>query len=437
MNALLLKFPRLQSSVLSPDRWPFSLDWLPQTAYLVGGCVRDALLNYASPYLDLDFVLPEQPVQVARRIAQHCQAGFVVLDEARQIARVVFEGATADFALQVGNTLREDLARRDFTVNAIAYAPHTQTLVDPLSGQQDLERRVLRMIAVQNLQEDPLRLLRAYRQAAQLNFTVEPNTRHQLHQLAPLLSTVAPERIRSELSGLLSHAAGTRWLTDLWQDGLLHCSFPDANPLGLAWIAAMDDSEAVVTARWPRLEAMLHRTLSDHPKGSEGIRRTLFSTAKLVGLLSADAIVAKQTLQRMKYSKAEINVVTAILQGCQFLRTSLQVGDLSRRQQYQLFRTVREAFPAALVVSIAAGVPLTATTVLVDAYLNPQSPIAHPKPLVSGQMLMNRLSLSSGPIVGQLLAAIELAYAEGQIDDPEAAITFAKTLLGSGHNLDR
>jgi tRNA nucleotidyltransferase (CCA-adding enzyme) len=113
------------------------------------------------------------------------------------------------------------------------------------------------------------------------------------------------------------------------------------------------------------------------------------------------------------------------------------VGDLSRRQQYQLFRTVREAFPAALVVSIAAGVPLTATTVLVDAYLNPQSPIAHPKPLVSGQMLMNRLSLSSGPIVGQLLAAIELAYAEGQVDDPEAAITFAKTLLGSGHNLDR
>jgi tRNA nucleotidyltransferase (CCA-adding enzyme) len=198
----------------------------------------------------------------------------------------------------------------------------------------------------------------------------------------------------------------------------------------------MDDSEAVVTARWPRLEAMLHRTLSDHPKGSEGIRRTLFSTAKLVGLLSADAIVAKQTLQRMKYSKAEINVVTAILQGCQFLRTSLQVGDLSRRQQYQLFRTVREAFPAALVVSIAAGVPLTATTGLVDAYLNPQSPIAHPKPLVSGQMLMNRLSLSSGPIVGQLLAAIELAYAEGQIDDPEAAITFAKTLLGSGHNLE-
>jgi tRNA nucleotidyltransferase (CCA-adding enzyme) len=349
---------------------------------------------------------------------------------------VVFEGATADFALQVGDTLREDLARRDFTVNAIAYAPHTQTLVDPLGGQQDLERRVLRMIAVQNLQEDPLRLLRAYRQAAQLNFTVEPQTRQQLHQLAPLLSTVAPERIRSELSGLLSHAAGTCWLTDLWQDGLLRCSFPDANPFGLAWIAAMDGSEVAVTARWPHLEAMLHRTLSDHPKGSEGIRRTLFATAKLVGLLSADATVAKQTLQRMKYSKAEINVVTAILQGCQFLRTSLQVGDLSRRQQYQLFRTVREAFPAVLVVSIAAGVPLTATTGLVDAYLNPQSPIAHPKPLVSGQMLMNRLSLSSGPIVGQLLAAIELAYAEGQIDHPEAAITFAKTLLGSGHNLE-
>jgi tRNA nucleotidyltransferase (CCA-adding enzyme) len=432
MNALLLKFPILQSSVLSPHRWPFSLDWLPQTAYLVGGCVRDALLNYASPYLDLDFVLPEQPIQVAQRIAQHHQAGFVVLDEARQIARVVFEGATADFALQVGDTLREDLARRDFTVNAIAYAPQTQTLVDPLGGQQDLEHRVLRMIAAQNLQEDPLRLLRAYRQAAQLDFTVDPSTRHQLHMLASLLSTVAPERIRSELSCLLSHAAGTRWLKDLWQDGLLHCSFPDANPDGLAWIAAMDCTEAEVTARWPQLEAMLHRTLSDHPKGSEGIRRTLFATAKLVGLLPAEVSVAKQTLQRMKYSKAEINLVTTILQGHQLLQANLQTGSLSRRQQYQLFRTVREAFPAVLVVAIAAGVPLADTTALVDAYLNPQSPVAHPKPLVSGQTLMDRLSLSSGPIVGQLLSALELAHAEGQIDDPEAAITFARTFLNFG-----
>jgi tRNA nucleotidyltransferase (CCA-adding enzyme) len=437
MNALLLKSPILQSSVLSPQYWPFGLEWIPKTAYLVGGCVRDALLEYASPYLDLDFVMPHNPIQTAQAIAHHYRAGFVVLDEARQIARVVFEGATADFALQVGDTLTQDLERRDFTVNAIAYSPHTQTLVDPLGGQQDLERRVLRMIAIQNLMDDPLRLLRAYRQAAQLNFAVESETRLQLHALAPSLVRVAPERIRSELSYLLSHGAGTGWLNDLWQDGLLHCSFKDATATGLALIAAMDQSEAEVTARWPQLEAMLHRTLSDHPKGSEGIRRTLFATAKLVGLLASEPNAARQTLQKMKYSKAEINLVAMIMQGLAQLRQGLRGGVLNRRQQYLLFRSVREAFPAVLVVAIAAGIPVVDTISLVEEYLNPNSPVAHPRPLVSGQDLMNTLALSSGPIVGQLLSALELAHAEGDIATPAAAIALAQVLLRSPAGLSK
>ncbi|MEB3293001.1 MAG: CCA tRNA nucleotidyltransferase, partial [Synechococcales bacterium] len=125
--------------------------------------MRDALLERHSEYLDLDFVLPRAAVETARAIARHYQAGFVLLDAERQIARVVFAQGTADFALQVGDSLEEDLRRRDFTMNAIAYNPHTLELVDPLKGCKDLERKVLRMIAPENLAEDPLRLLRAYR----------------------------------------------------------------------------------------------------------------------------------------------------------------------------------------------------------------------------------------------------------------------------------
>jgi tRNA nucleotidyltransferase (CCA-adding enzyme) len=112
------------STVLSAKNWPFSLDWLPPTAYLVGGIVRDALLGRSADHMDLDFVLPEKAVETARAIARHYSAGFVLLDAERHIARVVFDGATADFAQQVGNTLNEDLHRRDFTVNAMAYSPH-------------------------------------------------------------------------------------------------------------------------------------------------------------------------------------------------------------------------------------------------------------------------------------------------------------------------
>jgi tRNA nucleotidyltransferase (CCA-adding enzyme) len=434
MNSLLLKTPLLQSSVLSPQHWPFSLDWIPTTAYLVGGCVRDALLEYASPYLDLDFVMPQDPIQTAQAIARHYRAGFVVLDAERQIARVVFDHATADFALQVGASLIEDLERRDFTVNAIAYSPHTQTLVDPLGGRKDLEKRTLRMVSAENLKDDPLRLMRAYRQAAQLNFAVDPDTRVQLHGLAHLLSNVAAERVRVELSYLLSHAKGTEWLTQLWQDGLLQTAFAHSTAEGLALIGRMDRVEAEVTARWHPLESLLHRTLSDRPKSGEGVRRTLFATAKLVGLVDPDPQVAKPTLQAMKYSKAEINLVLTVLQGLIQLRKDLSQGVLGRRQQYLLFRMVRDAFPAVAVVAIAAGIPITDIATLVDEYLKGDSAIAHPTPLVSGQVLMSTLSLGSGPLVGQLLAALELAHAEGLIATSTEAIQMAQQMVSTPHH---
>jgi tRNA nucleotidyltransferase (CCA-adding enzyme) len=154
----------LNSSNLSPD-YPFSLELLPKTAYMVGGAVRDAMLGRTREYLDLDFVLPCDAVKVARKIANHYKAGFVLLDPQRQIARVVFPQATVDFAQQSGESVETDLHRRDFTVNAIAYNPHTQEIIDPLQGRADLERRLLRMISPANLQDDPLRLMRAYRQA--------------------------------------------------------------------------------------------------------------------------------------------------------------------------------------------------------------------------------------------------------------------------------
>lgn len=158
-SLLQQSFP-VTASVLSPQTWPFSLEWLPASTYLVGGNVRDALLGRQAEYLDLDFVMPEGAVQTAKAIARHYQAGFVLLDAERQIARVVFDRATVDFAQQVGDRLEDDLRRRDFTVNAIAYNPYTEQLLDPLQGFADLQRHLIRMVSPENLKEDPLRLLR-------------------------------------------------------------------------------------------------------------------------------------------------------------------------------------------------------------------------------------------------------------------------------------
>ena len=118
-------------SRLAAKNWPFSLEYLPEPAYMVGGAVRDAILGRIREYVDLDFIISGDAVKVARKIAQRYQAGFVLLDAQRHIARVVFPQATADFAQQEGENLITDLHRRDFTINAIAYNPHTQEIIDP------------------------------------------------------------------------------------------------------------------------------------------------------------------------------------------------------------------------------------------------------------------------------------------------------------------
>ena len=154
---------------------PFDVEFLPPDTCLVGGVVRDAFLGRKGSYLDLDFVVPENSIETANRIARHYDGGFVVLDRERQIARVVFPHATLDFALQEGDCLETDLKRRDFTINAIAYDVREQKIIDPLE------------IEIENLSGDPfddellgdfqayLEDCRHYLQLAQQKFAAYPN----------------------------------------------------------------------------------------------------------------------------------------------------------------------------------------------------------------------------------------------------------------------
>ncbi len=404
---------------------------LPQPTYLVGGCVRDALLGRDSPYLDLDFVLPQHPVATAAAIAKQCQAGFVLLDAERQIARIVFADATADFALQVGASLTEDLSRRDFTINAIAYDPHGQTVIDPLRGQQDLQQALIRMIDPENLIEDPLRLLRAYRQAAQLGFRVEPQTAATIQTLAPHLQSVAAERVRAELSYLLSHPQGTPWLQVVWQQGLLAHWFPSTTLAGLGLIARLDAATLTLKQFWPDLYASLNQCLNAQAQGPEAVRRTLLATTKLLGLLSWEVAVAKQTLQRLKFSRAEVNVVVNLLQCLPMLPATPADWPLSRRRQYYLFQKSGTNFPGLAVLALALGHPLVGLEGLMREYLCPESAIAHPHPLVSGEQLMKALTLGPGPHIGQLLTQLEAAQAEGKITTSQEALALAAHLSHS------
>ncbi|KAI9132726.1 CCA tRNA nucleotidyltransferase [Acaryochloris sp. CCMEE 5410] len=430
-------------TVLAPQTWPFPASDLPQSACLVGGCVRDALLNRHTAYLDLDFVLPEAAVETARRVSESCNAGFVLLDAERDIARVVFPDATADFALQVGDSLEEDLQRRDYTINAIAYHPFSDMVIDPLKGRQDLDAGVLRMIAAKNLEEDPLRLLRAYRQAAQLGFTIEPQTQANIRQLTPQLKGIAAERIKVELSYLLSDSKATPWVYQLWQDGLLSTSFPHASSTSLAFLPAIDQAASLLQKEVPDLATAFHQELNERAQGKEAAQRTLLSTTKWVSLLSDSPTQAEITLKQMKFSRGEIHVITRVLNGWPRLKQLLQQEHCRRADQFYLFQDADTTFPAVVMVTLAVELMqqsapgaemlsyLQALKPWIAEYLNPLSALAHPQPLLSGSALMKSLHLSPGPEVGRLLSQLTLAQAEGSITTSEEALTLAQTLVSS------
>ncbi|MGK7894352.1 MAG: CCA tRNA nucleotidyltransferase [Xenococcus sp. (in: cyanobacteria)] len=406
---MILKTARLN---LTLPHLPFEINILPSTTCLVGGAVRDALLGRHKTYWDLDFVLPEKAVETAKIIASKYDGGFVILDDARQIARVVFPQGTLDFALQEGETLEKDLQRRDFTINAIAYNIREQQAIDPLGGIDDLEHRTIRMVSPENLQDDPLRLLRAYRQASQLDFQIDPQTRKTIHSLVNLLPNIAAERIQNELNYLLASPLGNQWLQTAWEDGLIDTWFTELDREKFAQIATIETVQQYLTQKWSNFGATMPKYVM---------------SAKLSSLVSANPETAELELENLKYSRSQIKAVVATVKHLPKLQ-NLQSA-MSLRQQYFFFLEVKNFFPILALRALVTGVAKDIILPMIERYLNLNDPVAHPQPLVSGKDLIKRLHLKPSPLIGELLTEIQIAHIEGKIFTPEDALGFATNYL--------
>ena len=209
-------------------------------AYPVGGCVRDLLL--ARTPQDWDICTSALPPQVQSLFSHTVPTGIhygtvtVVLDgQGLEVTTFRCEGGYRDGrrpdAVSFVSSLTDDLSRRDFTVNAMALAPDG-TVIDPFGGQADLEGRVIRCVGdpMQRFQEDRLRMFRAIRFAAQLDFTLDPELVHALKELGPQPHHLPAERIRPEVEKTLC-APAPHWAKLFFSSGLLSGPVVDASPL--------------------------------------------------------------------------------------------------------------------------------------------------------------------------------------------------------------
>ena len=395
------------NSYLSQLDLPYDLSQITKSAYLVGGSVRDALLKRNKIPFDLDFVLPDRAIATAQQIANSCNAGFVVLDPARAIARVVFEGGTLDFATQMGQSLQSDLERRDFTINAIAFNWQTQELYDPLQGIEDLQKRTIRMVSPENLEADPLRLMRAYRQAAQLEFAIAADTRTAISQRAALITTIAAERVQAELNYLLLAPQGNQWLAAAAADGLLSHWLPSVNDHKIAQLKAVEKATAYC------------QTL-----GLEIPELALL--AKLSSLVATETTIAETELTQLKYSRSQIKAVCKTVEHLPQLLSADRV--LNLRAQYFWFLAARDVFPLIIVRAIASGVKTAMIEPLIARYLNPDDPIAYPQPLITGNDLIQELQLKPSPQIGMILTEVQVAQIESKISTRQQALNLASSL---------
>jgi tRNA nucleotidyltransferase (CCA-adding enzyme) len=222
-------------------------------AWCVGGAIRDALLG-GHP-LDWDLATSATPKEVIdlfgrrRTIPVGIDFGTVsVLDEAgvaheittfRRDVRTDGRHAEVEF----GVSLTDDLARRDFTINAIAYRPRTRELQDPFGGRDDLEAGVVRAVgdADQRMREDRLRALRAIRFAARYGFRIDPATRAAIEASAPFLTRLSAERVQQELVKTMEQVERPAAALRLWKEtGALAVLVPALAEIDVAALAALD-----------------------------------------------------------------------------------------------------------------------------------------------------------------------------------------------------
>ncbi|HCC49078.1 MAG TPA: hypothetical protein DEQ38_13330 [Elusimicrobia bacterium] len=476
--------------------------------YLVGGALRDALLK--RPFKDIDLAVPPSADFGAkvRRLARKLGAAAFPLDEDSQVWRLTQRKAPyaqLDLMPFVGGSLETDLARRDFTINALAlrlapglkfthlpktgeftFRPPRGGVTDLHGGLKDLAAGKVRPVSVKVFTEDPVRLLRAFRVAAALDFELTPDALKAVKAQAALIKTTAPERVREELMRLLESPVSHKWLALLHKYGLLCAVFPD---LAAQESCAVDyygkggvlthtlrvverldhlfenlDSylpghrkvaELLPAPRLFKLAAVLH-DIAKPPKAAVVNGRLRFFGHEEFG-----ALMTEKVMEGLRFSRDEIRLVSRII-GTHLRPGNLAANDvISDRAMFRFFRTLGEYTVPLLILSWAdhasyvsaeqlkkmkprlhaepkplpAGLPYNSPKKtlrymqvlyqLFTVYIkkNMKSRSAR---LVDGNDVIKTLKVPEGPRIGELLEKIHLLQFEGKIKTRDQALKALK-----------
>ncbi len=451
----------------------------PQTIYLVGGSVRDLLLGHQNIH-DIDLLLPHDADTVARTFADRIRGSFFFLDEERKITRVIKQAKGAvfqfDFTNFEGPDLPADLGRRDFTINAMACGlrefiaeKNLGGLIDLFHGREDAEKRLVRVVKPEVLDEDPLRLLRAVRFAATLGFSIERQTAEQIRQRSHLIIKPSPERVRDEFFLILAERNAEKHLLLLDSLGLLSRILPELEPLrGFApgryhvhdvlthviktagYVdSVLDDLQTLSPVHGAAVLAHLKENIEQLVPRTAALRFAclLHDMAKPDTFTDSDGLIrfhghdnvgaekAAFVCRRFRLSRDTEKTVARVIQQHMRLFNLSTPGGPSRNALYRYCRDLGDALPESLVLA-QADARATYEIMQKEKFTNTEKSMAvvldyyyskflkvEATPLVSGEDLI-RLGLQPGPRFREILEEIKERQAGGVLTTRAEALDY-------------
>ena len=461
-------------------------------AFLVGGYLRDTLR--CIPSMDIDIAVEGDSLSLAKDMANALPASYVSLSPSHKVARITMPSAQGGnrWAIDVSSikgSIFDDLARRDFSVDALALTLEEwgtlswqDSILDPFGGKSDLSRGVIRAINPSVFQEDPARLLRGVRLAAKLGFQIDHFTAQLIIRDAHLITSAAGERVRDEFLAILSLDGAKVHLETLDELGLLCCiiselgitkaveqpkehhwdvfghsihavtgvervvarSGGDVVSSVVPWGVGMDErfaqevSDGHTRLTILKLGALLHDIAKPQTKMVDAKGKTRFLGHHTLGASMLEGI-----LHRLRLSNRGVEMI------CGMVENHLRPTQMSQGKElptpkavYRYFRDAEDVAIDTLYLSLADHLAARGPDLEMEGWLHhvdivrhilevgtrEQSPEKMPR-LITGHDLIHEFGMTPGPLVGILLEGVKEAQVGREIDTREKALAWAKSRL--------
>jgi len=418
-------------------------------AYLCGGCVRDLLLKRKPA--DYDVTTDATPEQVMRIFPQTyavgAQFGVVLIplpkDEISKDENDAVEVATfrSDIGYSDGrhpdqvrysNDPREDVARRDFTINGLLFDPITDEVLDFVDGRKDLEAGIVRTIGdpEQRLAEDKLRMLRAVRFAARFDYQIEPKTMRAIQKLAPQIRQVSRERVRDELTKMLTEGRARQAFLLLDETRLLPEVLPEISamkgveqppqyhPEGDVFIHTLLLLDKLPQPCPPTLAwgALLHDV------GKPATFRVAPDRIRFDGHVEVGIKMGEAICRRLRFSNEDTEQILALIQHHMRFGQVLLMKESTLKKFLRLPRFDEHLELHRLDCESSHGL-LTAYDFARDKLNSTPPEVMRPEPLINGNDLI-AAGYSPGPQFKEILSAVEDLQLEGTLSNREQALRF-------------